>query len=280
MPEFAEVNTQVRWLRQRVTGMRIASHGHTGAGHFPDLKGDPLKPSKLAGYFNGAELESVTQRGKHVVMRLSTGTLVSHLMFAGRWSLEGDPFVSPYKHHVEAPAAKSASFWIIGGDGTRLSFHDPEYRGRVRFSPGVTPGAVPELKALGPDVLLTPESDPEHLTPWSHDRLAADLAGKRTAIKPQLMEQSMVAGLGNMYACEALYRAGVAPARASRSLDADAVRAVFDAAQQVVRASIDSGLDYAQVLQVYKRERDPQGRAVTVEELGGRDTWWVPEAQR
>jgi formamidopyrimidine-DNA glycosylase len=90
----------------------------------------------------------------------------------------------------------------------------------------------------------------------------------------------MVAGLGNMYACEALYRAGIAPQRPGQGLSPDEVHALFQSAQGVVADALRTGLDYASVLQVYKRERDPAGRAVTVEEIGGRDTYWVPEAQR
>ena len=280
MPEFAEVNKQVRWLRARVTGWTIASHGHTGAGHFPELKGDPAKAAKLSAWLDGATLDAVTQRGKHVVFRMSTGVMVSHLMFKGRWSLLGEDFVSNYKHHAEPPTAKSASFWMVHGDGARLSFHDPEYRGRVRFHAGRAPGAVEELRELGPDVLQTPEGDPDFAAPWDLDDFSAKVAKKRTAIKALLLDQGIVAGIGNMYACEALYRAGVAPTRAGSSLSPEELRRVFEAAQGVVRAAIDSDLDYDRILQVYKRELDPAGRAVEVADVGGRDTYWVPAAQR
>jgi formamidopyrimidine-DNA glycosylase len=279
MPEFAEVNTQVRWLRARVTGWRVASHGHSGAGHFSDLKGDPAKAAKLGAYFDAAAIESVTQRGKHVLLRMSTGTLVSHLMFAGRWSIQGDDFVSPYKHHAEPPTTKSASFWLVNNLGARLNFHDPEYRGRVRFFPALTPGKVPDLRELGPDLLQTPESDPDFPTPWTAAALGAALR-RKTAVKAVLLEQSVVAGIGNMYACEALYRAGIAPQRPANSLGTDEVLALFQAAQEVVRAAIDGGLDYPHLLQVYKRAADPSGREVQVVEIAGRDTYWVPAAQR
>lgn len=280
MPEFAEVNKQVQWLRARVTGWRVASHGHTGAGHFPELKGDPSKEAKLAAWLDGATLDAVTQRGKHVVFRMSTGTLVSHLMFKGRWSLAGEDFVSNYRHHAEPPTPKSASFWLVRDDGARLNFHDPEYRGRVRFHAGRRPGQVEELKELGPDVLTTPESDPDFTAEWTAEALAAALGRKRTPVKAQLLEQSVVAGIGNMYACEALYRAGVAPARPANALTPDEVRRVFDAARDVIQTAIDTDLDYGRALQVYKRALDPQGRKVDVIELNGRDTYWVPEAQR
>lgn len=280
MPEFAEVNAQVRWLRARVTGMRVKAHGHSGAGHFPELKGDPAKAAKLSAWLDGATLDAVTQRGKHVVMRMSTGTLVSHLMFAGRWSLVGDDFTSPYKRHLEAPEPKSASFWLIADDGRRLNFHDPEYRGKVRFHPDAAPGALAELAALGPDVLQTPESDPDFALPWTAESLTQALRGKRTAVKAQLLDQATVAGIGNMYACECLYRAGVAPQRPSSGLSEAEVRAVHEAARSVVRAAIDSALDYPSVLQVYKREADPAGSPVKIDKVGGRDTYWVPAKQR
>lgn len=280
MPEFAEVNAQVKWLRAKVTGMRVKAHGHSGAGHFPELKADPAKAAKLSAWLDGATLDSVTQRGKHVVMRMSTGAMVSHLMFAGRWSLVGDDFITAYKRHLEAPEPKSASFWLIGDDGRRLNFHDPEYRGRVRFHPDAAPAAVAELAALGPDVLQTPESDPDFTLAWTAESLSRALSGTRTAIKAQLLDQSTVAGIGNMYACECLYRAGVAPQRPSNSLSDGEVRAVHEAAQSVVRAAIESGLDYATVLRVYKRETDPDGSPVRIEKVGGRDTYWVPAKQR
>lgn len=280
MPEFAEVHKQVQWLRERVTGWRVASHGHTGAGHFPELKGDPAKAAKLASWLDGATLEAVTQRGKHVVLRMSTGTLVSHLMFKGRWSLVGEDFVSNYRHHAEPPTPKSASFWLVNGEGARLNFHDPEYRGRVRFHLGKQPGQVEELKELGPDVLVTELSDPDFTAPWTVDALAAALGKKRTAVKAQLLEQSVVAGIGNMYACEALYRAGVAPTRPANALARDDVQRVYDAARDVIQTAIDTDLDYGRTLQVYKRELDPQGRKVDVVEVNGRDTYWVPTAQR
>lgn len=280
MPEFAEVNAQVRWMRERVTGMKVASHGHTGAGHFSELKGDPSKAAKLASWLDGATILAVTQRGKHVVLRLSTGTLVSHLMLAGRWSIAGDDFTSKYKRHAEAPEPKSASFWMVSEGGSRLNFHDPEYRGRVNFYADTLPGGVAALAELGPELLQTPETDADFAEAWTLDHFSRALSSKRTAVKARLLEQSVVAGIGNMYACESLYRAGIAPARPATSLSEGERRALFAEAQEVVRESIESGLDYGAVLKVYKRERDPEGAPVLVDKIGGRDSYWVPSRQR
>jgi formamidopyrimidine-DNA glycosylase len=277
MPEFAEVNKQVRWLRERALGAVVSASGHTG-GHFPALKDNPAKDDILRGFFEGATIDDVTQRGKHVVMRLSTGTLLSHLMFKGRWSMGGDDFVSNYKHHKEAPTAKSVNFWMETSRG-RVNFHEPEYKGKVHCFPGAASGDVPELRDLGPEVLVTPETDPAFTTEWTVDDLARAAGKTRTAIKALLLDQKKQAGIGNMYACECLYRARVAPERPANSLAADEVARVHAELQATLRLSIDTDLDYDRVLRVYRKTSDPMGNPVECAEVGGRDTFWVPAVQ-
>jgi len=277
MPEFAEVNKQVRWLRERALGATVSAFGYHG-GHFPALKDDPAKDDVLRGFFEGATVDDITQRGKHVVMRLSTGALLSHLMFKGRWSMAGDDFVSHYKHHKEPPTAKSVNFWMETSRG-RVNFHEPEYKGKVHAFPNVSPGDVEELRALGPEVLVTPETDPAFTTEWTADDLARAAAKTKTAIKALLLDQKKQAGIGNMYACECLYRARVAPERPASALSADEVARVHAELQATLRLSIDTDLDYDRVLLVYRRENDPLGNPVECSEVGGRDTFWVPAVQ-
>jgi len=286
MPEFAEVNKQVAWLRARVVGWTIARVKYT-PGHFPALKDDPARAKKLAAFFEGAMLQGVSQRGKHVVMALSTGTVTSHLMFKGRWTLRGEDYVSNYKHHHDPPVAKATSFWMETADGVmpdgsagRLEFNEPEYKGKVHAHPGLTAGQCADLRELGPDILQTPESDPAFAALFTPEGLMAAAGRTKTPIKVLLLDQKKQAGIGNMYACEALYRAGVAPARPSQDLSEDELRAVHAAVQSVVQESIDSDLDYARVLAVYRKGTDPEGRVVKCDDVGGRDTFWVPAAQR
>ncbi len=278
MPELAEVHRQVTWLRERVRGATVTSFGYTG-GHFAAYKADPNKAAVLSGFFEGAALEDITQRGKHVVMRLSTGTVTSHLMHKGRWSIEGDDFTSPYKHHHDPPEAKSASMWMVLG-GKKLRFHEPEYRGKVSAFPGMEPGEIPELTELGPDVVITEVTDPAFTTPWTVDDLRSAASRTKGPIKALLLEQKKQAGVGNMYACEALYLAGVAPERPASSLTGDEAARVHRAVQGVIGEAIASGLDYTKVLKVYRKETDPSGNPVRADVVKGRDTFWVPAAQR
>lgn len=280
MPEFAEVNLQVKWLRERVTGWRIDSYGCTSKAHFPALKDAPDKDEILREFFTGATIERVSQRGKLVVFTLSSGTLFSHLMFKGRWSLRGDDFISNYKQHKKAPTPQSANFWMESSAG-RLNFHEPENMGKVHAFPGARPAEVEELRALGPESLLTPETVPDFSSKdWELDGFVKGVAKVKKSIKEYLLDQKKQTGLGNMYVCEALYRARVKPDRAANSLSSDEAEALHSAAREILRESIDSVLDYDKVLKVYRRETDPDGNPVEESQVGGRDTFWVPAVQR
>lgn len=278
MPEFAEVNKQVRWLRERAEGASVSAFGYHG-GHFSDLKDNPEKDDILKRFFEGATLDRVTQRGKHVVMHLSTGTLTSHLMFKGRWSMEGDDFISNYKHHKEPPTAKSVNFWMETSRG-KVTFHEPEYKGKVHVFPGVASGDVDDLRDLGTEVLVTPETDPAFTREWTADDFARTASKSKTAIKALLLDQKKQAGVGNMYACESLYRARIAPERPANSLSAAEAALLHDELQNLLRLSIDTDLDYGQVLLVYRKDADPDGNPVETSEVGGRDTFWVPAVQK
>ncbi|MBL8600710.1 MAG: hypothetical protein JNK72_02200 [Myxococcales bacterium] len=279
MPEFAEVHEQVRWLRSKVGAFKIAKHGFTG-GHFPQWKDDPAKKQKVASFFDGAELLSISQRGKHIVMALSTGTLTAHLMFSGRMTLLGDDYVSNYKHHRLPPDPKANSFWIESTDGLRLALNDPEYRARASAHPGLTAGQCEDLTSLGPEILVTSLTDAAFQTPWSAAQLITAASASRTAIKVFLLEQERQAGIGNMYACEGLYRAKIAPHRPAKSLSAAELSALYNAIVAVVGEAIASQLDYERVLAIYRKSHDPAGHEVKVDKIGGRDTYWVPAVQR
>src|SRR5262249_50089625 len=149
----------------------------------PDLKDNPDKDQILKEFFEGARIEAVTQRGKFVVFRLSTGTMISHLMFKGRWSIAGDDFISNYKQHKAAPTAKSNNFWVVSSMG-RLNFHEPEYKGKVHAFPGAKPSDVDELSSLGPEVYITPETDPDFSgREWDVASFRKNIAKVRKTIK-------------------------------------------------------------------------------------------------
>lgn len=279
MPEFAEVNVQVRWLRERCRNFQITGYGSSARNHFKNLP-EAGRKKKLDAFFDGNTIEEITQRGKHVVLRTLNGTIASHLMFKGRWTMEGDDFTSNYKGHKKPALPKSNSFWVENDKGEKLYFNDPEYMGYVTVFPTASPGDVPALSKLGPEVLITDQTDPDYQKTWTLADLQKRTGRSKKAIKGLLLDQDKQSGLGNMYVCEALYKAKIDPNRPSNSLSEDEVKRVHEEAQKVVQKSIDTDLDYDKVLLVYRRETDPGGHAVKCSKVSGRDTFWVPDVQK
>jgi formamidopyrimidine-DNA glycosylase len=281
MPEFAEVNLQVKYLRERCIGWQIASYGYKGRAHFKSHRDLDDKEQTYASFFEGSTIENITQRGKQVIFHMTNGLMTTHFMFRGRWTVAGDTFISNYKHHRTEPTEKSNTLWLEMTTGERLNFHDTDYKGHASIYPGLTdPAEIPGLAKLGPEVLSLPETDPAFAEGWSFDAFWKKAAKSSQAIKVFLLDQKKQSGLGNMYVCESLYRVGVEPTRPAKSLSESEAQGIFEAATDIVRLSIESNLDYEQVLLIYNRETDPDGNPVEVIQVGGRDTYYVPARQK
>lgn len=278
MPEFAEVNLQVQYLQERCAGWKIKEFGYEGWSHFQNLP-EEGRDESLHSFFRDNELEAFTQRGKHVIIRTRNGSMLSHLMFKGRWSVEGEPFLSNYKHHKRKPTEKSNNFWMIADNGGRLNFHEPEYKGKVTVYPGQTPGELDKLTTLGPEIIVTPMTDPDFATAWTLDDLRGRASRSKQAIKAFLLDQKKQAGLGNMYVCESLYLAGIAPSRPANSLSEQELSSLHTHCQEILQKAIDNQLDYDVLLQIYKKDTDPSGNPVNTTKISGRDTFWVPAVQ-
>ncbi|MEO1273562.1 MAG: DNA-formamidopyrimidine glycosylase family protein, partial [Myxococcota bacterium] len=272
---------QVRYLRERCVGWTIDRAQWKGKRNFKLTRADGGDEAVEA-FTQGNVMTNITQRGKRVVFHTERGLMSSHLMFRGRWSVEGDPFISNYKHHREPPEARSRAVSLINTKGASLNLYTPEWMAYVEAYPAVhDPQTLEELTKLGPETLVLEETDPAFAEPsWTLDRFRAKAGGSRQAIKLFLLDQKKQSGLGNMYVCEALYQAGIDPARKAKTLTDGEIDRLHTAAQGVMRRAIETGLDYDAVLQIYRRQRDPQGRVVEETTMGGRDTFWVPDVQR
>ena len=277
MPELAEVNIQVEYLRERCEGWKIASFGWHGGQHFKSTR----EPGQVESFFEGNTIEEITQRGKQVIFRTARGVALSHLMFRGRWSVQDDPFTSNYKHHKELPLDKSRTVWMVTATGARLNFHTPRYQAKLSVFPGIKdPGDVEQLTKLGPEVLITPMTDEVFArVAWDLEYFAGMARKSRQVIKSFLLDQKKQSGLGNMYVCEALYRAGVSPHRKSNALSEAEVERLHAAARELLGEAVRSQLEYDALISVYRRTVDPEGSAVVSEKLGGRDTFWVRGTQ-
>jgi formamidopyrimidine-DNA glycosylase len=226
MPELPEVETVRRGLAMRLTGRRIV-HAELRR---PDLR-RPFPPL-LAERLKGARIGELSRRGKYILIELDdNGLLLLHLGMSGRITAGGD----------NAPDEKHDHVVLRLDDGTVVRFNDPRRFGLIDYIERGAEAAHPLLAAMGPEPLEKG---------FDGAYLSRVLAGKLTPIKSALLDQKIVAGLGNIYACEALYRAGISPRRLAATVTgvraarlAAAVREVLD---EAIAAGGSSLRDYVQ----------------------------------
>lgn len=192
MPELPEVETVMRGLAVPFLGRRLSRVQVNRA----DLRWK--LPERLAERLTGARIEAFARRAKYILARLDTGeTLLVHLGMSGRMVLGAGDFL-PHTHIV-----------LESDNGARAAFVDPRRFGSFDLFPTAGEATHPRLASLGPEP-LEDEFDAAHL---SHA-----LAGRRTPIKAALLDQAVVAGLGNIYVSEALFRARISPRRLAHTV--------------------------------------------------------------
>ena len=276
MPELPEVETVRRGLERVLPGHRLARVDQRR----PDLR-FPLPPD-FAARLQGRLVEALDRRAKYLLIRLEGGLIwLVHLGMSGRMVTGPGPAPAPAPHdHV-----------VIETDAdTYVVYNDPRRFGFMDLIAEADLPRHPRLAGLG----LEPLDDA-----FDGPALAARLAGKATSIKAALLDQRIVAGLGNIYVCEALYRAGIAPTRLAGSLDADdAARLAGDIKAVLLKAIAAGGSsirDYVQASgelgyfqhewAVYGREGRPCPGCDCVTGIsrivqGGRSTFFCAQRQR
>jgi formamidopyrimidine-DNA glycosylase len=274
MPELPEVETVRRGLALKMSGRRIVR----AELRRPDLR-RPFPPA-LARRLDGALIGALRRRGKYILVELDEdGLLLLHLGMSGR--ITAGPAVPPERHdHVV----------LTLDDGTQIRFNDARRFGTLDYLGRGEEERHPLLAGLGPEPL-----EPSFDGAW----LAARLAGRQTPIKAALLDQRIVAGLGNIYVCEALYRARLSPRRLAGSVGrrraerlAEAIRSVLTEAIEAGGSSLrnyvqaDGELGYFQHRwAVYGHEGEPCPGCDCAEGIrrivqGGRSTFFCTKRQR
>lgn len=279
MPELPEVETVMRGLDARLTGRTIRRAETKRA----DLRW-PL-PAGLARRLTGARVLGFRRRGKYILMRLAGGeSVLWHLGMSGRIAIGrvGENVPPPAHEHLV----------LESEDGWRIALVDPRRFGFVDLVPTEDEDRHKLLAGLGPEPLEAA------FTPAV---LSAALAGKRTAIKAALMDQTVVAGLGNIYACEALFRAEISPFRTAATVPGARAARLVAAIKATLREAIAAGgsslRDYVQpngelgyfqhAWKVYGREGErcercpgPPCPGIKRVVQGGRSTFYCGRTQR
>ena len=310
MPELPEVETVMRGLRARMEG-RVIERAEVRR---PALRW-PL-PEGLAARLAGRRVLGFRRRAKYILMRLEGGeSLLLHLGMSGRMNItpRGSPDAPPGGPPGASTSGASTGGASTGGastggpdrptahehvvmeteDGWRVGFVDPRRFGSVHLVPTAEEDAHRLLAGLGPE----PLDDA-----FTGESLSASLAGRRTPAKAALLDQRVVAGLGNIYVCEALFRAGIAPDRLAAGLAGEPAARLVPEIKATLHEAIAAGgsslrdyvrpdgeLGYFQhAWKVYGRESQPCERCpgppgcpgVARRVQAGRSTFYCPRTQR
>jgi len=228
MPELPEVETVKRGLALRLEGRRVATLALNRA----DLR--KALPLGLKGRIEGRRIERLGRRAKYILIHLEDGgVLIAHLGMSGRMVLSGPgPAPPPDRHdHVV----------FTLDDGTVLRFNDARRFGLLDYAVEAELAQHPLLQGLGPEPLGNAFNGPT---------LAASLAGRATPIKAALLDQRVIAGLGNIYVSESLYWARISPRRLAGSVQGERAerlaRAIRDVLERAIAAGGSSLRDYVQ----------------------------------
>ncbi|HEY1930597.1 MAG TPA: DNA-formamidopyrimidine glycosylase family protein [Acetobacteraceae bacterium] len=264
MPELPDVELFKRIAEQHGLGRRIARADMVDPGSLDDAT-----PAGLQRQWHNQPLRTVRRHGK--VLFLEAGDLVLAMHFGTNGSLQ-------YLADGEAEPG-SVRLWLHFADGGRLAYLNPRRIGHVQAVRGID--AFIKETGLGPDVLEAA---------FDLAAFAAAIDGRRQAIKPVLMDQQRMAGIGNIYADEILFQAKLHPATPANALDKATARRMFQAVRSVMQTAIDCGAGAESFTDRLPKgfllpERHAGGRcprcgtAIQLEKRGGRTGYFCPKCQ-
>lgn len=283
MPELPEVETVRRGLSPVMEGVVI----ERADVNRPDLRW-PF-PDRMAERLTGQRVDRLRRRSKYILADLSSGeTLLIHLGMSGRMTVSGDPLGQFALKHPMAQKHDHVVFHMA--NGARVTFNDPRRFGAMDLLPTVTADEHKLLSVLGPEPLGND---------FHEQHLIESFKGKNTPVKSALLDQGIVAGLGNIYVCEALYRAGVSPRRKAGQISAARVASLVPIIRQVLQDAIEAGgsslRDFRQAdgelgyfqhrFDVYGREGQPcrtDGCGAVIRRItqSGRSSFYCAQCQR
>ncbi len=227
MPELPEVETVRRGLAPVLEGAVLARV----EARRPDLR-FPL-PERMAERLTGARVTALRRRAKYLLIDLDRNeTLISHLGMSGRWIVSGRAG-QPGDFYFEGPHLPAHDHVILEtAAGDLLTYNDPRRFGFLDLAATDALEETSHFKGMGPEPLGNA---------FAGDHLAATFAGKSQNVKATLLDQRIVAGLGNIYVCEALWRAGISPKRAAGRIAPGRLGVLAQAIREVLGEAILAG---------------------------------------
>ena len=285
MPELPEVETTRRGLAPHVEGRRVREV----VLRRPDLRW-PI-PAEIARELPGQRIDAVRRRAKYLLLDTAAGSALLHLGMSG--SLRVLPAKTPLAAHDHVDLQLSS--------GRVMRFNDPRRFGSLLWQPA---GEIHELlRSLGPEPLAdnfdndAPGNDVFNGGAFNGDYLFERSRGRKAPVKTFLMDQRIVVGVGNIYAAESLFHAGISPLRAAGTVSRDRYVALADAVKEILAHAITRGGTtlrdfispdgapgyFEQELSAYGRGGQPCprcGRALKSADIGQRASVWCSHCQR
>lgn len=283
MPELPEVETVRRGLEPAMAGAIITR----AQINRPDLRW-PF-PDEMQKRLTGKRVLALRRRSKYILADLSSSeTLLIHLGMSGRMTVSGDP-LGHFTH--DHPQQQKHDHVVLDMDnGARVTFNDPRRFGAMDLLKTSTASEHKLLSSIGPE----PLGNEFHESYFTNA-----LRGRKAPIKSALLDQKIVAGLGNIYVCEALYRGKISPKRHVNRIAETRLAALVLIIRDVLSDAIEAGgsslRDFRQAdgelgyfqhqFDVYGREGEPcktSGCAATIERItqSGRSSFYCPQCQR
>lgn len=271
MPELPEVETTRRGIVPHIVGKTVARL---------EVRNPRLRwpvPKQLGNKLKGQCIESVDRRGKYLLIGVKPGTLIVHLGMSGSLRVLDQPAAPAPHDHID----------LLFTSGACLRFTDPRRFGAWLWTDD-PPEHHPLLARLGPEP-LSEAFDPDYLYTQSR--------GRKVSVKPFIMNSQVVVGAGNIYANEALFRAGIHPGRAAGRISRERYAKLVDSIKAVLAAAIQQGGTtlrdfvggegkpgyFKQQLQVYDRAGlacSQCGAPIRETRIGQRSSFYCPHCQR
>ena len=231
MPELPEVETVRRGLSALIIGKKIVSEQHDTP------KGFPNAPADVAGFMIGATISDVRRRAKVLLIDLSTDyTLVIHLKMTGQLVYRGEQVFGaghPNESLIGELPDRSTRVTIEFADGSHLYFNDQRKFGWMRLMPTLEVPNIDFMKKVGPEPLEAEFSSEEFAERFTRRA--------KTSIKAALLDQTVVAGVGNIYADESLWGAKIHPKRLVNTITPDEFALLYTELRAVMNLAIEKG---------------------------------------
>jgi formamidopyrimidine-DNA glycosylase len=280
MPELPEVEAMASYLNSRVSGTRILkAQVHRGR-YLPEEQTNDLEDHLII---------SVNRRGKYLIFQLDVGFLVCHNAMSGFWDLEEEPWTFDYVEGKRTATEKDVRVSIkickngsLALETSRIRFHDSRLFGSLQYwSQAKTYRDVKPLRDLGPDAVLTSRQlANERHDLWTLSEFAGICAEESRSIKEVLMDQRVVAGIGNIYSTEALWQSKIDPRRSGSEISVDELARLHLAVVNILYRSINGGIDYKNFLRVYRQKKCECGQTILNEKICGRSTYFCENCQK